>query len=227
MSRLLLLASLALTTQANALELTERQVKLDRELSISGASKAAEDLFKLDAAGQEPIVLIISTRSGFLPAAMVLVDAIAATRSPVYAVVQPEAFGVGAVVAAFCEKRYAFANATLLFNKFEYEAEKVMKESPPLPLAAAEAYVTRVYGLVAKRLGLSEADFRKKAEAGWFLTAEDAKSAGLVTEIVDKVSWVELVIETVEVKRVATLKGKQPALSVDDVTAPKRSGGSK
>jgi ATP-dependent protease ClpP protease subunit len=207
---------------ARALEMTDRQVRLERELTIGSASKAAEELFKLDAAGNEPILLIIGTRSGYLPAAMVVVDAIGALHSKVHAVIQPEAFGPGAIIAAFCDKRFAFANASVLFNKFEYESEKVMKDSPPLPAAAAQIYVDRTYALVAKRLGLATDDFKKKAEAGWFLSAQEAKQAAVVTDIVDHVSWVELVVETIEVKKTATIKEKRPAAGVRDESEPEK-----
>lgn len=216
MPRLLSLLVVVAATNVHALELTERTIRLDREITMSHASKVAEDLFKLDAAGHEPIALIVATRSGYVPAAMVIVDAIGAVESPVVAVIQPEAFGVGALIASFCDKRFAFPNASVLISKLEYESEKVMKDNPPLPAAAAEAYVARVYAQLGKRLGLDGAELRKKAEAGWFLTADDAKKAGLVTDIVDKVAWTELVIETVEVKRTATVKGKQPALDHKD-----------
>ncbi len=216
MSRIAALLLLAFSTNASALELTERLIRLDRELTIPHAAKVAEELFKLDAAGREPIVLVVATRSGFVPAAMVLVDAIGAVESPVFALIQPEAFGVGALVAAFCDKRYAFPNSAVLVSKLEYEAEKVMKDSPPLPAAAAETYVARIYELYAKRLGLKPAELRTRAEAGWFLTAEDAKAAGFVTDVVDRVAWTELVVETVEVKRTATVKAKRPALDAKD-----------
>jgi ATP-dependent protease ClpP protease subunit len=93
---------------------------------------AAEELFKLDAAGQEPILLFINTRSGYAPAAMVVVDAIRSLKSKVHAVIQPEAFGVGAIVAVHCEKRFAFPSATVVFGKVGYDSEKLMKDEPPI-----------------------------------------------------------------------------------------------
>ena len=94
-------ALLVLVPTASALELTQRQVQIDKDLSMNAAHKVARKLFKLNSAGNEPIFLIISTRSGFAPAAMVVADAIGAIESPVHAVVQPEAFGVGAIIAIF------------------------------------------------------------------------------------------------------------------------------
>lgn len=210
------LALVLLALPASSLELTERQVRLERELTPQSASKVAEELFKLDAAGQEPIVLFINTRSGYAPAAMVVVDAIRSLRSKVHAVIQPEAFGVGAIVAVHCEKRFAFPSATVVFGKVSYDSDKIMKDEPPLPVAAADAYVDRVWASAGKRIGLSGADLEKKAEAGWVLTADEAKAAGVVTDLVDRVDWVELIIETVEVKKTATLKSKGPAKDIKD-----------
>ena len=61
---LVLCLTLLFAAPASGLELTSRQVKLDPDLTIKNAQKAAEALFKLDAAGSEPIVLIIGTDGG-------------------------------------------------------------------------------------------------------------------------------------------------------------------
>ena len=206
-------ASFFTINTASALEMTSRQVRLGSSLTLASAQKAAEKLFKLDAEGNEPILLLIGTRDGYAPAAMVVVDAISVIRSKVYAVIQAEAFGPGAVVAIFCNKRFAFPHASFLFNKLEYENKKTMKEKPPLPVKAANAYLNRINGKIAKKVGLSLKAFTKKSEAGWFLTAEEAKKNDIIDEIVERVNWVDLVVETVEIKRSSTIKEKRPILS--------------
>lgn len=207
--------ALLLAAPASALEMTDRQVALGPELKMSDAHKAAEKLFKLDAMGSEPILLVIATRSGYAPAAMVVADAISAIKAPVYAVIPSEAFGAGAIVAAFCAKRYAFPHAQILFYRLEYDSEKTMKEEPPLPLQHANAYLDRVYESAAKRLGMRAGEFRQKAEAGWYLSAEAARKARVVTEVVQRVSWIDLVVETVEIKRTATTKKERPIPDAD------------
>ena len=195
---------------ASALEMTTRQVTLGSDLTLSAAHKVAESLYKLDAAGTEPILLIVATRSGYAPAAMVVADAIQTLSSKVYAVVTSEAFGAGAIVAAFCDRRYIFKHGAFLFDELAYDSEKVMKEKAPLPPEAAEAYLNSIYEAVAKRLGMSTAEFKKKAISRWYLPASAAKKAGVATEVVAKVSWVDLVEETVEIKKTSTVKRKRP-----------------
>jgi ATP-dependent protease ClpP protease subunit len=208
-----LLLAVLLAAPASALEMTERQVALKAELKMEEAHKAAQTLFKLDAMGNEPILLIISTRAGYVPAAMVVADAISAIKAPVYAVIASEAFGVGAVIAAFCDRRYAFPHAQVLFSKLEYDSKKAMKEEPPLPAEHAQTYINRVYASVAARLKMRASDFQSKAEAGWYMSAEEARKAGVVTKVVKSVSWIDLVVETVEIKRTATTKTKRPIAS--------------
>ena len=208
----------ASATPAGALEMTERQVKIGPELTIPAARTAAEALFKLDAAGSEPILLVIDVRSGFAPAAMVVVDAVAALRSKVYAVIHSEAFGPGAVVAVFCARRFMFPHASMLFSPLLYESEKTMKESPPLPVEAANAHIDRIYQAVGKQIGMSADELKKKSQANWFLTAEEAKKAGLVDEVVSQVTWQELVTETVEIKKTSTLTEKRPLPAVKEPT---------
>ncbi|MFT7625592.1 MAG: ATP-dependent Clp protease protease subunit [Myxococcota bacterium] len=201
-------------SSASGLELTDRQVKLGKELTMSTAQKIASDLVKLDAMGNEPILMFIQTRSGFAPAAMVIVDAINAVNAPVYAVIQSEAFGVGALVAAHCDKRFAFPHASLLFTRLEYDKAKVMKENPPLPVEAANAWLDRVNTGLATRLNLKADALKERSEKGWYLSAEEARQEGIITEVVTSVSWVNLVVETLEVKRTATTKKKAPAKGV-------------
>lgn len=207
----LLIAILLTTASANALEMTERQVKIGKELSMSAAEKVADQLFKMDAAShEEPILLVISTRAGYAPAAMVVVDAVQAVQAPVYAVIQAEAFGVGAIVAVFCDKVYAFGHASVLFNQLEYDSEKVMTENPPLPVEAAKAYIERIWQAVARRLKLDPDELIQKSTGGWYLTAVEAKRVGVVTDLIERVQWIDLVVETVEIKRTTTVKHKQP-----------------
>ena len=201
---------IGIAASASALEFTQRQVQLDKDLTMNAARKVSQKLFKLNSTGNEPILLIISTRAGFAPAAMIVADAISAVDAPVYAVIQPEAFGVGAIVAAFCEKRYAFRNASVLFSKLEYTSAKHMKDNPPLPQAAADAYVERVWKATAARLDMDADQLAEKAKNGWFLTAEEGKRTGIITEIVSKVTWVPLVVETTEIKRTTLKKVKRP-----------------
>jgi ATP-dependent protease ClpP protease subunit len=191
--------------------MTERQVKLGKELQMAAATRVAEELFKHDAASQEePILLIINTRSGFAPAAMIVVDAVQAVRSPVYAVIQSEALGVGAIVATFCDRVYAFPHASFLFSPLQYDTEKIMEESPPLPAEAATSYINRVYQSLAPRLQMSLDELKTKLESNWYLTAQEAHRSGIVTEIVQHVNWIDLVVETVEIKRTRLDKQKHP-----------------
>jgi ATP-dependent protease ClpP protease subunit len=203
--------TLLLSTQsALALELTDRRVTIGTELSLSAARSIADKLFRMDATSMEPILLYINTRRGYTPAAMVIVDAIAAVKSKVYGVVQAEAFGPGAVVAAFCDQLYLFPHASLLYEKLEYDSERTMKEKPPLPIAAATGYLDRARNALAKRLHISPQTYIKRVkDGGWYLTAAEAKQTRIVTGIVDTVTWVDLVTETVEIKRTRTSKEKE------------------
>jgi ATP-dependent protease ClpP protease subunit len=208
-------ALVLLTTQsASALELSSRQVVLGNDLSMLQARKVANKLFKMDNVSTEPIYLIINTRSGYAPAAMVIVDAIGAIKAKVHAVIQTEAFGVGGVVSAFCHRRSMFPNASLYFTKLEYASKTVMKKKPPIPAPLANAYISRVYALVAKRIGMKSADFAGKIEKGWYLTAADAKRSELIDEVVKRVTWIHLVVETVEVKTSTSKKVKKSGIDL-------------
>ena len=195
-------------SSAMALELTERRVTVGTELSLSSARTIADKLFQLDARSDEPIYLFINTRRGYTPAAMVVVDAIGAVKSKVFGVVTAEAFGPGAIVAAFCDRLYMFPHAALLYQPLEYDSARVMKEKPPLPVESANSYLSRVHGQLSKKLKISKKEYISRTEKGWYLTATDAKRAKISTETVTAVNWIPLVTETVEIKSTTTSKQK-------------------
>ena len=208
-SLLCFILAVGLTSQSTmALELTDRRVTIGTELSLSSARTTADKLFQMDAKSEEPIFLFINTRRGYAPAAMVVVDAIAAVKSKVFGVVQAEAFGPGAVVAAFCDRLYMFPHAALLYKPLEYDSKRVMKENPPLPIESATAYLDRVREALSKRLRISTSDFKTRTEKGWYLTASAAKRAKIGAHVVDRVKWVQLVTETIEIKSTSTVKEK-------------------
>jgi len=211
-SLLCFILALGLASQsAMALELTDRRVTIGTELSLSSARTVADKLFQLDARSEEPIYLFINTRRGYTPAAMVVVDAIAAVKSKVIGVVQAEAFGPGAVVAAFCDRLYMFPHAALLYQPLEYDSKRVMKENPPLPLESATAYLDRVREALSKRLRISTSDYKSRTEKGWYLAAVAAKRAKIGAQVVERVHWTQLVTETVEIKSTTSTKEKTPA----------------
>jgi len=202
-------AVLAFSANAFALELSPRQVRVGPDLSVSAAQKVTQILFKMDAASNEPIVLLIGVRSGYAPAAMMVVDAIRSLQSKVHAVIQSEAIGAGAVVALFCHKRYAFPSASILFKPLKYASKSVMKDKAPLPPGATRSYMDRIMEAVSKKLSIKRKALDAKIEKGWYMTASQAKKAGVIDKVVDKVTWVNLVKETVEIKRTSTVKEKR------------------
>ena len=210
-----LMGSPAMAADAT-LELSQRQLQLGEKLTLQAAHSVAEKLFRLDAEGNEPITLVIATRSGYIPAAMVVVDAIRSLKSPVNALVPAEAFGAGAVVAVFCKQRYVFAHGAFLFRAFEYDDEKVMKgKDAPLPADAAKQYVDRAYEAVAKQLGMRAADLRSRAEKGWYLPAAEARKAGVASAVVSQVTWIDLTTEITEVKKTSIVKEKRPIARIE------------
>ena len=67
----------------------------------------------------------------------------------------------------------------------------------------------RIMEAVSKKLSIKRKALDAKIEKGWYMTASQAKKAGVIDKVVDKVTWVNLVKETVEIKRTSTVKEKR------------------
>lgn len=209
-----LLALLLLGTSATALELTNRNVDLIGKVDTKNVRDAVQKILELDAISHDAIFLHIDSFGGSVEAGFVLVDAMAAVESPIYAVIESKAYSMAAIIAIFCDKRYILRHATMMFHEASYGT---LGEDPSIrsKIEFNIRYLDRMHREIAGRIGMDLERYRTKIRDGWWLMAEEAQSAGIVDEVVDELTYTKLFVEKTEIKKTITRVHKRevdPAL---------------
>ncbi len=216
------LAALAFfATQARALELTNRSVDLVGKVDTKEIRPVVQKLLELNAISTDPIFLRIDSFGGSVEAGYVLVDAIAALESPVYAVVEAKAYSMAAIIAVFCDRRYILPHATMMFHEASYGT---MGEDPSIrsKMEFNSRYLDRMHREIARRIGMDEARYRERIRDGWWLMAEEAVAAGIMDEIVKELTYSEFFVESTEVKKtVTTIQRKEIEPDFPPAESPK------
>ncbi len=143
----------------------------------------AAELMTLDALGDEPIELAISSPGGTLDAALALVDVIDLLGVPVHATCLGQLEGPPVAALAVCARRVAAPHA-----RFRLVEEPVELAGAPVDLESFVRDHRARLGALARRI--AEATGRHSPDevaadfaAGRFLSAEEAVRYGLVDEV--------------------------------------------
>lgn len=202
MKRVLLVLTfiLALVPDARALELTSRGVNVQGKIDAKMIRGVVKKLLELDSVSHEPIFLHIDSGGGSVEAGFILIDAIAALESPVYALVESKAYSMAAIITVFCDKRYILPHATLMFHEVSYGT---LGEDPSIRsrIEFNTKYIDRLHHEIARRIGMSHDVYRARIRDGWWLLADEAKEAGVVDEVVTELSYRPVFVEKTEIKK--------------------------
>lgn len=163
--------------------LLDRRIVLARgHLDHDLATQLCAELLTLDAEGDEPVELHMSTPGADLDAALTVLDAMDAMRVPVHALAVGTVGGVAVAVFAAARRRISFPHATFRLTEPRLHASGSASELG----AQDERYrslLASLYARIAEATGRDPAeDFRR----GRFLSAADARDQGLVTEITSR-----------------------------------------
>ena len=200
------IAWLAMATwcmQLQALELTSRNVDLQGPITLASVRKVVDKLIEFNSISHDPIFLRINSSGGSVSAGFILIDTLRALDSPVYALVESQAYSMAAIIAVFCEKRYMLPHATIMFHEVSYSA---LGEDPSIRSRVDFniRYIDQIHREIATALRISHVDYRQKIRDGWWLLADEAKKAGVVDEVVTHITFRELFVERIEIKKTIT-----------------------
>jgi len=198
-----LLTVLLLAGPARGLELTNRSVDLIGKVDTKEVRDAVKQILELDDISHDPIFLRLDSFGGSVEAGFVLVDAIQAVESPVYAVIESKAYSMAAIIAIFCDRRYMLPHATMMFHEASYGT---LGEDPSIrsKVEFNIRYLDRMHREIAKRIGMELDDYRQKIRDGWWLMADEALKAGVIDEVVEELTYSKLFVEKTEVKTTVT-----------------------
>ena len=185
-----------------AVQWTDRTVELNGSISRQMIQKAQAALLKFDEQSHEPVWFRINSGGVSVDAGLILVDTMRAIESPVYCVVESKAYSMAAIILTFCERRYALEHATIMLHEASYgtAGEDPTNRSR---MDFLTRYLDQLHVKIAKRLKMSTAKYRERIRDAWWLMADEAKKAGVVDEIVQRIDYVSASVERTE-KKVTT-----------------------
>jgi len=204
----LALAAPLAPANAKTLELTNRMVNLSGAINTKSINKAVKAVLEWDGQSHDPIWLMIDSFGGSVDAGFILIDVIRSIDSPVYAVVTSKAYSMGAIITAYCQKRYILKHGTMMFHEASYGA---LGEDPTIRsrMEFNQAYLDRIHHELAQIMKMDYAKYRQRIRDAWWVSSEEAVEAHMVDAVVDKITYRKLGTETTEVKRVTTIKTRR------------------
>lgn len=173
-----------LRTQVYEQLLARRTIMIDQVLDGPAASLVAAQLMSLDAEGTDTVTLVVNSPGGPLEAATAVLDTIDLVHAPIDTTCIGQALGTAVVVVAAGTGRRrigAGARMRLRFDEIELGGSVTRLEDEVGQLRALRrGLVDRLCAITGQERQLVERDI----DAGRPLSAEEARSYGLVDEVI-------------------------------------------
>jgi len=178
--------------KAGKLTVSDRRIPLNGPIYEGVGDYVTERIHYFNNISTQPIFLVIDYSPGGSTAeGYAILKAMDSSRAPVYVVVKSMAASMAAVIATMAERSYAYPSAKILHHQpsgIMYGNMTQRKEQ----LEFAKEWDKRLNAPVAKKMGLSMEEFRKKmyeknSDGDWIEFGDKAVDYKWVTGTVDKV----------------------------------------
>lgn len=167
----------------------ERLVVLRGEVDDSTARPVIDRITKLDRLNPTaPVYLIINTPGGSVTSGAEIIQVMQSTTVPITCMIETEAFSMGALIAAYCDKVYIHKFAMMMFHEAQYGvqgSETMIKTR----VAATQKFLDQIFADVALQLGLTLPEFRKLIKNELWLSANESVSMGLADAIIEELKY--------------------------------------
>ena len=195
---------------------TNRTIDLNGSIGRQMIQKAQTQLLQFDEKSHDPVWVRINSGGGSVDAGLILIDTMNAIESPVYCVVESKAYSMAAIILTFCERRYAMEHATIMLHEASYGTAG---EDPSIRsrLDFLTRYLDLLHVEIAGKLGMPVDKYRARIRDAWWLMADEAKKAGVVDEIIERIDYVTPATEQTEKKTTVKVQKTQ-----QDVPSGKR-----
>lgn len=132
---------------------------------------------------RKPIILYIASNGGEVDSGFELIDAIEASKTPVYTVNMGYQYSMGFMIGLSGHKRFAMKNAKFLHHdgsNFVYNSGAKAQDQMEFNKKVEE----RVKKYVIDHSNLTSEEYDSKLRVEWYLFADEAKEKGFVDYIV-------------------------------------------
>jgi len=183
--------------------ISNRLIEVSGGVSFDSMKAAQKKLLELDGEGSEPIWIRINSPGGSVDAGLILIDTLKAVQSPVYCVVESSAYSMAAILLTYCDKKFGLPHATFMLHEASYgtAGEDPSNRSK---LDFLTRYLDRLHEEIAKNLKMDLKKYRARIRDAWWMMADEAKSVGLIDQIITSLSYEEVTIEKSEEKKTVT-----------------------
>lgn len=133
---------------------------------------------------RKPIILYINTSGGSVSDGFGLIDAIMASKTPVYTVNQATCYSMGFLIFLAGKIRYSMKNATFLCHdgsSFAFGSMSKLKDRLEFETVQMEKHIM---DYIVSRTTISENLYRENYNKEWYMYPEEAKENGIVTHII-------------------------------------------
>ncbi len=165
----------------------ERTVMISEEVSPKLTQRIASSLLWLDSQSDDPIKLYINTPGGSADDGFAVHDLIRFVKAPVYCICVGLNASAGTLIllAAPKERRVALPNARLMLHQPSGGGRGT---SSDIDITADEILKLRQRAnkLIAEETGHSVEQVEKNTDRDFWLSAEEAKEYGLVSQVITK-----------------------------------------
>lgn len=190
--------------QGNPVVFSQRIVDIAGGISFDSMKKAQKEVLELSSQGDEPIWIRINSPGGSVDAGLILIDTMKAVKAPIHCIVESSAYSMGAIILSYCDKRYGLPHSTFMLHEASYgtSGEDPHNRSK---LEFLTKYLDRMHEEIAKNIKMDTKKYRTRIRDTWWMLADEAKSIGLIEEIITAVRIEEVPIERTEEKKTVTL----------------------
>jgi ATP-dependent Clp protease protease subunit len=162
--------------------LAERVILIGGRLDDALANHVASQLLLLDAQGNDPISLHVSSTESELEAALSVAAAIDLISAPVHAVARGTVRGPAIAVLAAAAQREAHRHTMFVLSAPQFTADGTADELATLA-AQHERQAARFRDLIAQASGRPADEVAADLDSGRVLSADEALTYGLVTRL--------------------------------------------
>lgn len=165
---------------------SKRRIFLWGGVDDESAERIVKELLYLDSLNHEDIIFFINSPGGVISSGLAIYDAMNAIKSDVVTVCCGQAASMGAVLltSGAKGKRYAWPNARIMIHQPLIHGEIVAPASDIQIQAEEMLRIRNITGkILAETTGHSQEEIDKDTERDNFMSAEEAKSYGLIDKV--------------------------------------------
>lgn len=168
-------------------KVTKLDIPQDRLVTIFGpvdgnSLRTASQITALDNGTDKTFILITSPGGSVLTGAAIL-SAMEASESPIVTICSVMCASMAALIHQFGDERYIVNRSMLMFHQahggMEGDLERMQRQ-----LEFIIVFVRRIEEQVAKRMGISHAEYKKRSDNELYVESEEAVKTGLADKLV-------------------------------------------